>query len=226
MFMPGFGETLIPPRARVSFALMLCLVIYPLTPIAPNAPEAILATAQLLFAEVMVGLWIGLAARTLLTALEFTGHIVGQVSGLTNAFGPSLGSFQGATLVSTFLMLAAIALIFATNTHHIALIALLESYAVFPVGQLHPEDWAEQIVRTGSKSLYIGATVAIPFLIMGVILNLGMGLANRMMPQLPVFFVAASLLIGSGLLMLTFATPTILGTFLKQYIGLFRELGF
>ena len=51
----------------------------------------------------MIGLWIGLTARILLAAMEFAGFQIGQVSGLANAFGPSLGSFEGATLVASLL---------------------------------------------------------------------------------------------------------------------------
>jgi flagellar biosynthetic protein FliR len=66
-------------------------------------------------------------------------------------------------------------------------------------------------------SLYIGTAVAAPFFVMGVVLNLGMGLANRMMPQLPVFFVAAPLLIGAGLLILMVTMPALLDHFIDRF---------
>jgi len=94
---------------------------------------------------------------------------------------------------------------------------LLASYQVFPPGQFVLADLADQILRVASASLYIGTAIAAPFFVMGVILNLGMGLANRMMPQLPVFFVAASLLIGAGLLILAIALPAMLDYFLVRF---------
>ncbi|MFC6639670.1 flagellar biosynthetic protein FliR [Sulfitobacter sediminilitoris] len=74
-----------------------------------------------------------------------------------------------------------------------------------------------QILQAGSQSLYIGTAIAAPFFVMGVVLNLGMGLANRMMPQLPVFFVAASLLIGAGLLILAVSMPAVLDFFIDRF---------
>ena len=219
MFLPGFGETQIPVRMRLSFALVLCLALYPVTPVAPILPQDPVGMLKLLGAEVTVGLWIGVTARTILAGLEFAGYQVGQVSGLTNAFGPSIGSFQGATLIATFLLLSGVALIFATDSDHIILLALLRSYAVFPPGILFPGAMAEQIARAGAQSLYIGTAVAAPFFVMGLILNLGMGLANRMMPQLPVFFVAASILIAAGLLILAYAAPSMLNYFLDNLLG-------
>ncbi|MDK3016707.1 flagellar biosynthetic protein FliR [Pseudodonghicola flavimaris] len=225
MFMPGFGETQIPLRARLIFALVLCAALYPATPVRPDLPETPVAMVLLLGLELTIGVWIGLCARVLLAAMDFAGYQVGQVSGLANAFGPALGAFEGATLVATLLILGAVAGIFASDAHHLILRALLDSYNVFPVGLVMAGDLAEQMVRAGGHSLYIGMSIAAPFFVMGVILNLGMGLANRMMPQLPVFFVAASILIAAGLLVLSVATPAMIDHFLGQFtdwLGLMR----
>ena len=72
------------------------------------------------------------------------------------------------------------------------------SYDVFPVGQLMPRDLAEQTVRAVGASFYIGFSIAVPFHLMGLLLNLGMGLADRTMAALPVFFVAAPVLIATA----------------------------
>ena len=217
MFMPGFGEVQIPVRPRLSLAVLISLSLLPLTPIASALPDSAVTAVFLLGTEVLIGLWIGLCARILLSALQFAGFQVGQVSGLANAFGPSFGSFEGATMVATLLLMSAVTMIFVTDTHHLIIRALLASYQVFPPGQFVLADLADQILRVASASLYIGTAIAAPFFVMGVILNLGMGLANRMMPQLPVFFVAASLLIGAGLLILAIALPAMLDYFLVRF---------
>lgn len=225
MFIPGFGETLIPARVRVLVAIFLSLAIAPLLPISVQAGIEIPSLIKLLSTEVLVGLWIGLAARILLSALEFAGYQVGQVSGLTNAFGPSFGSFQGATVIATLLLVSAIAIIFIADIHHLFIEALLASYVVFPLGVVFVESMTEEIVKVGAFSLYIGATIAIPFFTMGVILNLGMGLANRMMPQLPVFFVAASGLIAFGLIILTMSSKSMVEFTIEQLVAWFSKFG-
>tara|TARA_R110000796_G_scaffold62218_3_gene143554 strand:- start:1802 stop:2557 length:756 start_codon:yes stop_codon:yes gene_type:complete len=217
MFMPGFGEVQIPVRPRLSMAVLVSLSLLPLTPVSSALPDSPVAAVALLATEVTVGLWIGLSARILLSALQFAGFQAGQVSGLANAFGPVFGSFEGATMVATVLLMGAVTLIFVTDTHHLIIRALLSSYQVFPPGQIILGDLTNQILKVASHSLYIGTAIAAPFFVMGVILNLGMGLANRMMPQLPVFFVAAPLLIGAGLLILAIATPAMLDYFLEQF---------
>lgn len=217
IFMPAFGEVQIPIRARLSFALVLCAALLPITPVQAAMPDDPVALALMLGVEVTIGLWIGLTARILLSALQFAGFQVGQVSGLANAFGPSFGSFEGATMVATLMLISAVAMIFITDTHHIILRALLSSYEMFPPGQIMLEDMTDQLLKAAGQSLYIGTAVAAPFFVMGVVLNLGMGLANRMMPQLPVFFVAASLLIGAGLLILAISMPALLDFFISEF---------
>lgn len=225
MFMPGFGEAQIPLRPRISFALVLCLALYPAVPTATSFPNVPAELFLLIGSEVTIGLWIGLVARVLLSAMDFAGYQVGQVSGLANAFGPSLGSFEGATLVASFMLIGTVALLFITDTHHIILLGLMESYDVFKPGDLMKGDLAKQMVHAGSRSLYIGTAIAAPFFVMGVILNLGMGLANRMMPQLPVFFVGAPMLIVVGMVILAVAIMPMIQYFLADFIewfGMFR----
>ncbi len=209
-FLPGFGESSIPLRFRLLFALALSGALYPMVPLGPLAISAPLQLLPILAIEITLGVWIGTTARILLSALQFAGYQIGLVSGLSNAFAPDTGTFQGSTLIASALMMAGVALIFATNLHHLMIQALLMSYEVFPPGQILLGDLAQQTVRAVGKSFYIGLALTAPFYILGLLLNLGMGLANRMMPSLPVFFVAAPVLIFAGLVVLVMAGPAML----------------
>ncbi|MHA6345266.1 flagellar biosynthetic protein FliR [Roseivivax sp. CAU 1761] len=226
LFMPGFGETAIPVRHRLALALALCLGLSPALPVGPLSLENPVAIFTMLGLEATLGLWLGLTARVLLNALNFAGYQIGMVSGLANALAPSVGAFEGATIVASTLILAAVALIFATDTHHIILGALLLSYEVFPPGRIMPGDLAEQIARAGAMSFYVGVSVAAPFYVMGLVLHVGLGLANRLMPTLPVFFVATPVLLAAGLTVLVMAAPSILTGFLTVFADWLGTLRF
>lgn len=217
IFLPGFGESYVTPRTRLMLALVISLALYPATPVPPIAPDNPIVMARLFATEITAGLWIGLVARILMTALQFAGYQIGQVSGLANAFASNTESFQGSTMVANFLLVSGVALIFITNTHYIIIRALLASYDVFPFGQLMTGDLAQQMAKAVSASFYIGLSLAAPFLVLGLLVNLGLGLANRMMPSLPVFFVAAPLLIAGGMLIFSVAAPSMLRGFLQQF---------
>ncbi|MCB1342152.1 MAG: flagellar biosynthetic protein FliR [Pseudooceanicola sp.] len=226
VFMPGIGEQMIPIRHRLAMGVVLSLALYPATPVGALNLETPLDLFPLLVVETAIGIWIGITARILLSALQLAGYQVGLVSGLSNAFAPSIGSFEGSTLLATALMLTGVTLIFATDLHHAILMALLMSYDVFAPGQYLGGDLAEQIVKAASHSFYIGTMISAPFFVMGLVLNVGFGLANRMMPTLPVFFVAAPLLIVSGLFVLVVAAPTMLRAWLEDFGLWFGLLSF
>lgn len=225
IFMPGFGESSIPPRHRLLFGLALSASLAPLTPVEGMADTAPIRLLSMFAVEITIGVWIGTTARILFSALQFAGYQLGMVAGLSNAFAPGQGSFEGSTLIAGVLLMAGVALIFVTELHHVMILALLDSYELFPPGRLMLGDLAQQSVRAVAKSFYLGVSLAAPFYVMSLVLNLGMGLANRAMPSLPVFFVAAPLLIVAGLLGLVFAGPAMLSgtvTALAEWFTGFR----
>lgn len=219
VYMPAIGEQLVPMRHRLVFALVLTLSLYPATPVGSLSIGSPLELLPLLLIEVLIGIWIGVTGRIVLTALQLAGYQVGIVSGLSNAFAPNVGSFQGSTLLATVLMLTGVTLIFVTDLHHAIIEAMLMSYDVFPPGGAIIGDMAEQVVLAASKSFYIGTMIAAPFYVMGLVLNVGLGLTNRMMPTLPVFFVAAPLLIVCGLFVLVMSSPMML----RSWLGFFAD---
>lgn len=225
MFMPGFGESFIFVRHRLAASLLFALVITPLVSLG-ELPRGGVDLVQAMAVEVTLGVWIGLASRVLLTAMQVAGAQIGMVSGLSNAFAPDIGSFQGSTLIATTLLLAAVAVIFAADIHHLIIEAMIESYFVFPPGMLMPGDLAEQMARAAQTALYTGVSVAAPFFVMGVVLNVGLGLSNRMLPSLPVFFVAAPVLIAAGLFVLVLAVPSAVRTFVTRFIEWLGLLSF
>ncbi len=226
VMMPGFGEASIPMRHRILFAMALSFALAPSTPVDPITLDGPLTLVPLFAIEITLGIWVGTTARILMSALQFAGYQVGLVAGLANAFAPDTGSFQGATMVASALLMAGVALIFASDMHHLIIEALLMTYEVFPLGRIMPGDLAEQTVMAVGKSFYIGVALAAPFYVMGLVLNLGMGLANRMMPSLPVFFVAAPVLIAAGLFVLLMAAPAMLEGFLGSMAAWLSTLAF
>jgi flagellar biosynthetic protein FliR len=73
------------------------------------------------------------------------------------------------------------------------------------------------ITQVVSKAFLLGFQIASPFIAVGLIFNLGLGLLSRLMPQMQVFFIAIPLqiLIGLGILML--ALPMMLGWFIQGF---------
>jgi len=204
MLLPALGETAIPARIRLVMALSTSFLIYGLvrTSLPPMPASPYMIFMMVLF-EILIGILIGSSIRLLLSALHTAGTLIAMQTGLAmaQAFDPAQGA-QSA-LMSTFLTLMAVVLIFITNMHHMMIAAMYDSYSLFPVGApLEMGDFAEIVVRTVANSFFLGVQIASPFMVYGLIFNVGLGILARLMPQLQVFFIAMPLNIAAGFLIL------------------------
>lgn len=226
MVMPGIGDSYVSPRIRLLFALLMTAVVLPpLMPRLPAPPGEALMLALMLGGEVMIGVFIGQMARILVAALEVGGTVIGMQTSLGNAFifNPAMGS-QG-SLPSMFLTTLGVLLIFVTDLHHLLLLGLANSYEAFPVGVVPPvDDMADTISRLVAQSFLIGIQIGAPFLVVGLIFYVGLGLLSRLMPQMQIFFIAIPLQIAIGLtvmaLVLSGTMLFWLGRFQNGLIGL------
>lgn len=223
MFLPGFGEMRVPGRHRLGLAMILSLAMMPAIPVV--LPDTTATLALLLAREALVGLYLGAGARILFSALQSLGALIANVSSLSNALAAGDTGYEGSTAITSLLTVTGIALIFATDTHHLMLRGLFASYDVLPAGWLPLGDLAGQIARLATRSFYIAALIGAPFFVLAVLLNLGLGLANRVMPQMPVFFVAGPLMIVLGLGLLMLAAPAILTQFSASFAEFFIDFG-
>jgi flagellar biosynthetic protein FliR len=217
--LPGFGESYVSPRIRLAIALTITAVLTPaLAARLPAIPAAPVALVLLLSGEIVIGFFMGTVARVLLSALATGGAMLAFLSGLANAllFNPML-SDQGA-LPAVFLSVLGLLLIFVTDTHHLMLMALSDGYNLFAPGVLPAfGDFADTLARLLADSFRIGLQIAMPFLLFGIVFYTGMGLLARLMPQMPIFFVAlpAQIMLGLFIMMVTF--PAALLWFLNYY---------
>lgn len=210
MVLPTFGEPFISPRVRLVIALAMSIVVEPVVGgTLPEAPLQPVGLLPLIFGEVLIGIFIGGAIRLLVSALHVAGIVISFQSslGFAQFFDPAQGA-QGA-LLGSFLTIIGMTLIMVADLHHLMLRAVADSYVLFPAAQAPPvEDFAEMAANAVAHSFLIGIQISAPFIAYALILYIGMGLVNRLMPQMQVFFVVMPMQI---LLALLFFTITLGG---------------
>jgi len=200
MVLPGIGESFVPARIRLSFALLFAISLAPaLSNAAPEAPATIGPLALMIGGEVLVGLLIGLVTRYFMMTLAVAGQVIGMQTGMAFAqsVDPTLGQ-QGA-ITGAFLNVTALALIFSTNLHHILLSGVKNSYDVFPAGGTPPVgDAAQWALETFVYTFALGVQIAAPLLVFGLVFYLALGVLSRLMPQVQIFFIAlpSNILVG------------------------------
>lgn len=209
MLLPGFGESYVAPRFRLMIALALALAIFPVVRDGmPELPEKVLSLFLLVFGEIVIGLFLGAAARLMLMVLQTAGMLIALATNLAAAqvFDPSQGT-QG-TLPGNFLGILGVVLIFATNLHQVMIGALVMSYSTFPVGLEPPvADFAQLATRLVADGFTLALQIASPLMVVALLFQVGLGLLARLMPQMQVFFIGMPLqiIVGFSILAITLA---------------------
>jgi flagellar biosynthesis protein FliR len=201
MLLPGLGETFIPPRIRLAFALSLALMMFPLVArTAPPLPADAGGMVGAILKELFLGLMIGGILRMFMTSLASAGEIVSLQTTLSFSQTANPMQAQPSTTLGTFLGLIGIVLIFTTDLHHLFVAAIVRSYDLFPFSRTVPVADAGQLaIQTMSRSFGLGLQLAAPVVVFSLIFNIATGLVGRVMPQFQVFFVATPLNVLLGL---------------------------
>lgn len=220
MLMPALGEDMIPMRMRLSFALAFTLVVYPLlSPQLPAMPADFMAIVGLIFHELAIGIMLGAIVRITVMATQVAGAIIAFQAGLSAAMAadPTQVGVQGAVFGS-FLSFLGMVLIFATDLHHVALAATYDSYAIFPLETpLMFDDAAQLAIRTVAGAFGVGVQMAAPFIVFGLVFNLGAGILARLMPALQVFFLLMPANIILGLVLFAMLLAMMMGWYLSSF---------
>jgi flagellar biosynthesis protein FliR len=226
MLLPGLGETNIPVRVKLSIALLLTLIILPLHRADYHIDMNSMASLLVLMVyEILIGIVLGATARVTLAALQVAGAVIAQQLGLgfVTTIDPTQG--QQGVLIGNFLTLLGVTMLFATDSHYLVIAALNDSYSIFSPGEVVPSgDVAELATRAFTAAFKIGMQLAAPFLVFGLVFNIGLGVLARLMPQMQVYFVGVPLSILAGFLIFAVVIAAMMGTFLDYFIGVMHQL--
>ena len=201
---PGWGESAVSTRFRLVAALLSAFVLAPgLAPFLPEPPDMISDAIVLIIGEVMIGLMLGAGARMLMSALQVAGQIIGLQSGLGFAqqLDPTAG--QSGALVGILISMVAIVLLFHTGIHHMMLIAAVDSYQLFPPGDMiRMGDVAQWELDAMANAFRIGLQMSAPLVVFAMVFNIAIGLVSRLIPQVQIYFIAMPSQIFIGLAIL------------------------
>jgi flagellar biosynthetic protein FliR len=226
MLLPGLGELSVPVRVRLTVALVLVAVLLPLHQRAYQVDlRSFGPLIALLGQELFIGAVLGLTARLTIAGLQIAGNVIAQQLGLgfVTAVDPTQG--QQSVIVGNFLTILGVTLIFATDLHHLVIAALDDSYTLFHPGEIPLlGDVAALTTRTVAAAFRIGIQLSAPFLVFGLLFNLGLGVLARLMPQMQVFFVGLPLSILLGFLILILVLAAMMTTFIGSVEDVLRAL--
>lgn len=216
MVLPGISSERIPAQARLFLAISISLALAPIafsnfvSAIPQNAGDI----APLIAAEALTGLVIGLLVRVLFVALEFSATAMASYLGYSSAFTHSIESTDAATSLSAIVTMPAVVMFFVLDQHTRMIGLLLESYQSFPVGQQLDTQYSLQVVlKALVQAFRLALQLSAPLVVYSLTVNVLFGLLNRMVPQIPAYFMSTPFVMLGGLILLFFLIGVMLAAF-------------
>jgi len=184
--------------------------------LADDAP----ATLFRLFAsEIVVGLVIGFLARIFFGALETISGMIAMSIGLTSTLTVPLEEHEPLPAVTSFIMLAATALVFFSGLHWEILRGIVASYTALPVLALFdPRFDLVKVSECLAKSFLLALRIGSPFILYSLITNFAVGLAGRFVPQIPFYFITVPAALLGGLTLLYFICGPFMQIFTEAFL--------
>ena len=209
---PVFSAVVVPMRVKAALTLVLSVVLF------PAASGARVSGLGLdpgsLFAELLVGLTLGLGAAVFVGAAEMAGDMMAVQTGLSGASLVDPLTRNQVPVLGQLLGLTTLVLILATDGHLVMLQALHRSFAVVQVGSLaDAEALAVNAIRLGSSLFLLGLRFAAPVIGALMIGHVALGVLARTVPQLNVLMMAFPLQIAVGLFVLAITLPSVAAAF-------------
>lgn len=214
-FLPGFGESYVPPRVKLVVAMGLAALIFPMIgdqiTVNPNNQRQVFS---LIGTEAVAGIFWGLIIRLVIFCLQMAGSIISQATSLAQIFGGSV-NMDAQPAMGHILVISGLALLCIVGLHELYIIYALNTYLVTPAGLLiSGAEMSAFSTRHIARAFALAFQLAAAALTATLLYNIILGVINRAMPQLLVSFVGAPAITAGGLLILYLMAPTMLDVWL------------
>jgi flagellar biosynthetic protein FliR len=218
MLVPGYSSVNVPAQVRLFIALVTTFALAPiligvLRPLTDNA--APLTLALLICTELLIGSVIGLGGRVFFLALQTMATMIANAIGLSSIPGTPMADTDPAPAVVPLIMVSVTTLFFMTDQHWQVLRGLMNSYDVWQPGSRIGGSMAlDQLVARLSQAFVLTLRITSPFIVYSVIVNLAVGLLNKLTPAVPVFFISVPFVLFGGFLLLYLTSDELLTQFM------------
>ena len=228
--LPAVGEIAAPARVRIGMALSVTILLLPgIQPMVPSLPDAGIDVGLMVAGEVVTGLWFGWLARIVALAPAMAGQIIAYLVGLSTVLQPDQELGSQTTALAKVLEMATPAILLVSGLYRLPFLALRGLFDLIPPGHmLAVPGAAERVVGSLTATFSLALQLASPFIVMGVIWFLVIGLLSRLVSRMQLYFVSAPGQMIVGGILLLFTLTAILGTWktsAAEYLSLLPGRG-
>lgn len=223
---PLFALTQIPMRIRIPLLLSLALFFVSTLPVIQiTAPLTTGLVVLAIISEAIVGGLLAFGVLTAFAAFQFGGRIIDFQMGFgvatlidpsTRAQAPMLGSILNMMAVITF---------FLIDGHHVLIRALGQSLLMLPPGTSIMHVGIAPIVTQFGVTFVFGIAVVAPVIVALLLVDVGLAVAARTMPQVNMFILGIPLKILVGLMVLAVSLSFMAPLLRRIYATIFDYWG-
>lgn len=218
---PVFSSKVIPMTLRSS---LIVLFTWLLAPVVLTHDSMAVLTPKTVMTETLIGFALGVGAAVFVAAAEAMGELLSLSIGLSGAASLDPLTFASVPVIGQFANLMVVALLLASNAHHLMLEALAASVRTIPVGgSIHLQAGLATMVGLGSTLFMLGLRFAAPILAVVLLGNVALAILTRVAPQVNVLSVAFPLQIGLGLFAFAASIPLI-GAFFVGWPTMYEDM--
>jgi flagellar biosynthetic protein FliR/FlhB len=207
-----------PNTAKVALIAILAFMLLPginYTGLSINNNYQFITTAG---AEVVTGLTLGYLTNLCFNSIKFAGQLIDtQIGfGMISLFDPTTSTT--ATFIENLLYWFAIMIFLITDTHHILIKELMNSFNVVGIGKFILSSKSMGVIFSIFIHFFeIGLRIAIPIILIVLITDLTMGLIARTVPQLNVMILGLPVKIVLGLTCISISLPVFANIIISSF---------
>jgi flagellar biosynthesis protein FliR len=196
---------------KISLSIVLTLIVFKsvatnqaLVRLHENEANLLLLAGR----EVLIGIALGFVTRLFFFSISMAGEMVSLSLGLSQAqiFNPMMGAVGN--VIEQFYMVIATLLYLVLDGHHILIDGLVKSFATIEVAKLSLEVGAlSEMVLKAQGFFILGIKLAAPILISMLVVQVGIALLSRTVPQINVLTTSTAITSALGFVILFISLP-------------------
>ena len=219
---PIWGLASVPPSFRVLLLLGISATLVSALPVKPFIVSDAGALAAASVSELVVGATMAFGVFAAFAVFSFAGKVLDiQVGfGIGNVFDPITHS--QAPLIGAILSLLGVTLFFAVDGHHALLRGVAYSLEALPLGTPFASLPAAAVVKQFGTMFALSLVLAAPALFCLLLVEVGLAVLSRNLPQMNLFIVAIPIKIFVGLAVLAASVAYLGPVAARIFASIFR----
>jgi flagellar biosynthesis protein FliR len=221
---PIFSHESIPVNMKASMALFFTIVFYPLLP----PTELIITTTTIVLAiisEFTLSLVVGLVLQISYHIITFAGGQISFMMGFSMASAIDPQSGVSMPIISQFLSLLTLMLLFSLDMHHWVFMFVYESLVEIPLGSyMLQEELFGYMMHAATEIFVVGFMIAFPIIALSWMTDIIFGMLMKTMPQFNLLVIGFPIKIGVALTIITATLPSTLLIMQKHFLAAFNWL--